>query len=106
MTWIILIISGLMETGCIVSLKFANGFTNLLPVLFYTLFGFSSAFLLSLALKTLPLGISFLIWMGTATIGVVISEFFIFEKTYSIAKIIFMLLILIGILGLKFLDKT
>jgi multidrug transporter EmrE-like cation transporter len=44
--------------------------------------------------------------MGTATIGVVISEFFIFEKTYSIAKIIFMLLILIGILGLKFLDKT
>ncbi len=105
MTWILLIISGLMETGCVISLKFADGFTNLLPVVFYTLFGFSSAYLLSLTLKILPLGITFLVWMGTATIGVVVAEYFLFNKTYSFSKIVFMLFIFIGVLGLKFLDK-
>lgn len=102
MHWLILILSGIMEVGCIISLKSAAGFTKFTPIITYTLFGFLSAFLFSTSLKFIPLGMAFLIWVGIATIGIILYESLLLNKHYSLFDFLFMLLIVIGITGLKF----
>lgn len=56
MQWLTLIVSGIMEVSCIISLKYAEGFTKIPPLITYTLFGFLSAFLFPTSLKFIPLG--------------------------------------------------
>lgn len=104
MIWIILILSGLMETGCIISLKYSDGFTNKIPILLYSFFGLISAYLLSVSLKFLPMGLAFLIWMSISAVGVVIAEYLLFGMHQNPIKIFFMALIFIGIIGLKYLE--
>ncbi|GBD91767.1 quaternary ammonium compound-resistance protein SugE [bacterium BMS3Abin04] len=101
MHWFTLIVSGIMEVGCIISLKYAEGFTKFPPLITYTLFGFLSAFLFSTSLKFIPLGMAFLIWVGIATIGIILFESLLLNKHYSLFDFLFMLLIVIGITGLK-----
>jgi len=103
MKWLLLIFAGIMEVGCILSLKYSNGFSKLVPVILYSLFGFGSAYLFSLSLKHFQLGVAFLIWFGIAALGITLIELFYFNRDYSVLKILFMVLILTGILGLKFL---
>ncbi len=105
MMWLLLIVSGIMETGCIISLKYTNGFSNKYAIIFYTVFGFISAYLLSISLKHIQLGLAFLVWMGVSATGVIIAEHILFSTTYNHYKTIFMLLILAGIVGLKFLEQ-
>ena len=102
MNWIYLFVAGIMEIGWVLSLKFSEGFTKLLPTLFYAVFGFSGAFLFSNALKTLPASLAYSVWAGIAVIGTAIADIFLLHKPISVTKIIFMLLIITGIIGLKF----
>lgn len=106
MNWIYLFAAGMMEVGWVLSLKFSQGFTKLLPTLFYAVFGFTGAFLFSNALKTLPTSVAYSIWAGIAVIGTAIADIFILHKPLSITKIIFMLLIISGIIGLKFSSQN
>ena len=106
MNWIYLFAAGMMEVGWVLSLKFSQGFTKLLPTLFYVVFGFTGAFLFSNALKTLPTSVAYSIWAGIAVIGTAIADIFILHKPLSITKIIFMLLIISGIIGLKFSSQN
>lgn len=103
MNWLLLIFAGIMEVGCILSLKYADGFSKLIPVILYSLFGFGSAYLFSLSLKYFQLGLAFLIWFGIAALGVTLIELFYFNRNYGFLEIFFMVLILAGILGLKFM---
>lgn len=102
MNWIYLFAAGIMEIGWVLSLKFSEGFTKFLPTLFYAVFGFTGAFLFSNALKTLPTSLAYSIWAGIAVIGTAIADIFLLHRPLSVIKIIFMLLIITGIIGLKF----
>ena len=102
MNWIYLFAAGVMEIGWVLSLKLSQGFTKLLPTLFYALFGFTGAYLFSNALKTLPISLAYSIWAGIAVIGTAIADIFLLNKPLSPVKIIFMILIVTGIIGLKF----
>jgi len=105
MKWLLLMFAGIMEVGCILSLKYSNGFKKLIPVILYSLFGFGSAYLFSLSLKHFRIGVAFLIWFGIAALGITLIEVFYFKRDYSFWEIFFMAIILTGILGLKFLQS-
>ena len=106
MGWIFLLIASIMEIGWLISLKYTEGFTKLIPMLFYAFFGFTSAYFLSNSLKTIPLSIAYSIWMGIAVIGITAAESIIYEKSFDWSKFFFMILIISGIVGLKFTSEA
>ncbi len=101
-----LILAGIMEVGWIVSLKYTEGFTKLVPLIFYAIFGFTNAYLFSLSLKAIPMAMAYTIWMGIAIIGITLTEIVVFNKDYDILKLVFMLLIIGGIIGLRVTFKN
>ena len=72
MTWIILIIAGLLEVTWAIGLKYTAGFTKLMPTLWTLSAMLGSIGMLGLALRTLPLGTAYAIWTGIGTVGTVI----------------------------------
>ncbi|OJU09512.1 MAG: hypothetical protein BGN88_14825 [Clostridiales bacterium 43-6] len=106
MKWLILILAGILETFWAVCLKYSQGFTKPLPSVL-TLIGMTASFyLLSLSLRELPLGIAYGIWTGIGTIGAVIVGIYFFHETVSLLQVACVLLILIGIIGLKLLAQN
>lgn len=99
--WFYLFLAGVLEIGWVISLKLTDGFTKVIPILFYAFFGFFAAYCFSNALKTIPIGVAYAIWMGIAVIGTTVAEFIIFKNSYDFTKLFFVLLILIGAIGLK-----
>ena len=95
-----------MEIGWVISLKYTDGFTKFIPILFYAFFGITSAYFFSHSLKSIPLGVAYSIWMGIAVLGTVIYEVVVFQKSYTGMKSFFIILILLGIIGLKLVTKT
>ncbi len=101
MNWIYLILAGIMEIGWLISLKYTEGFTKFVPLIFYAFFGFTNAYLFSLSLKTIPMAIAYTIWMGIAIIGITLTEIVVFNREYDWLKLFFMMLIILGIVGLR-----
>lgn len=106
MNWMYLILAGIMEVGWIVSLKYTEGFTKIVPLIFYAIFGFTNAYLFSLSLKAIPMAMAYTIWMGIAIIGITLTEIVVFNKDYDVLKFIFMLMIIGGIIGLRVTFKN
>jgi quaternary ammonium compound-resistance protein SugE len=102
MDWFYLFLAGLFEIGWIISLKYTSGFTRLLPMLSYAFFGLGAAYFLSLALKSMPLGLTYAIWVGIGIAGSNILSIVLFEEPYHFLRILFILMILCGVAGLKF----
>jgi quaternary ammonium compound-resistance protein SugE len=100
--WIFLLLSGLFEIGWMISLKQTNGFTRIVPIIFYALFGGGSALFLYLAMRSIPASIAYAIWIGVAIIGTTIVGMLYFNEPYKINKVVCITFIIIGIIGLKF----
>jgi quaternary ammonium compound-resistance protein SugE len=101
MTWIILVLAGLFEVVWAVGLKYTHGFTRLVPSL-VTVAGMAISFwLLALAMKTLPLGTAYAIWVGIGTIGAFIAGIVLFGESTSWMRIVSVGLIVLGLVGLK-----
>ena len=102
MPWIFLIFAGLLEIVWAVSLKLSDGFTR--PgYSILTLAGMLASFyLLSQAVKTLPIGMAYVVWMGIGALGVVVIGILFFKEPLNMSRLCFTLLILVGIMGLKF----
>lgn len=101
MEWIILMLAGIFEIVWAIGLKYTEGFTKLIPSSITVAAMLLSFWLLSIAMRTLPLGISYAIWTGIGTIGTVIFGILWLGESASIIKIIFISFILMGIIGLK-----
>lgn len=99
--WVILIMAGLFEIFWAIGLKYTDGFSKLIPSLFTIISMLISVWLLSLSLKTLPLGTAYAVWVGIGTIGTVIAGIFLFGDSVNSMRIISILLIILGIVGLK-----
>jgi quaternary ammonium compound-resistance protein SugE len=102
MSWIILFLAGLFEIAWAIGLKYSEGFTKLTPSIITIITMFISFYLLSLALKSLPLGTAYAIWVGIGTVGTVIAGIILFGESMTLIRVISILFILIGIVGLKF----
>lgn len=106
MQWFYLILAGFFEVGWAVGLKFSDGFTKIIPSIFTVVTMAASLYFLSLSLKTLPLSSSYAIWTGIGTIGTVILGIIIFKEPISVVRIVCVLLIVAGIVGLKLVSSN
>lgn len=101
MAWLYLIIAGVLEVQWAVTMKYTEGFSKLWPSVFCIMGMAASVYFLALAQKTLPLGTSYAIWTGIGAVGAAIFGIFLFNEPRDIARIVCILLIVAGILGLK-----
>ncbi|MBY0541278.1 MAG: quaternary ammonium compound efflux SMR transporter SugE [Aliarcobacter sp.] len=99
--WVILIIAGLFEIFWAIGLKYTDGFSKLIPSVLTILSMLISVWLLSISLKTLPLGTAYAVWVGIGTVGTVIAGIILFNDSVNLLRIISILFIILGIIGLK-----
>lgn len=100
--WLIVVIAGLMETGWALGLKYSEGFTKLVPTVITIVLALGSFYLLSQAMKTLPVGTAYAVWVGIGAVGTAIAAVFLFGEPVSVMRVLGVLLILAGIAALKF----
>ena len=105
MAWIYLIIAGLFECGWAIGLKYTDGFTRLTPSLLTVAAMAISFWLLSLAMKSIPIGTAYAVWTGIGAVGVAILGMILFGESRDILRILSLLLIVSGIIGLKLLSR-
>jgi quaternary ammonium compound-resistance protein SugE len=101
MSWVYLIIAGLFECGWAIGLKYTFGFTKLIPSLLTVSGMIISVWLLSLAMKTIPVGTAYAVWTGIGAVGVAIMGMILFGESRDIIRVVCLLLIVSGIVGLK-----
>jgi quaternary ammonium compound-resistance protein SugE len=101
MSWILLFLAGLFEIGWAIGLKYTEGFTRPLPTLLTAAAMLASISLLGMAVKQLPLGTAYAIWTGIGAIGTVIAGIMLFGESVSPIRLLSVLLILCGLIGLK-----
>lgn len=101
MAWFYLVIAGLFECGWAIGLKYTEGFTRLVPSLLTVIAMALSFWLLSAAMKTIPVGTAYAVWTGIGAVGVAILGMVLFGESREMVRIFCLLLIVSGILGLK-----
>ena len=103
--WLFLIAAGLLEIVWTIGLKYTEGWTRLLPSLITAIAMGCSFFLLSNAIKTLPIGTAYAVWTGIGIIGAALFGILFLKEPANISRVFFILLILVGIIGLKFTTR-
>ncbi|MGD7046508.1 DMT family transporter [Jeotgalibacillus proteolyticus] len=106
MAWIYLIAAGVTEIVWALGLKFSEGFTNVIPSIITIVFITVSFYLLSKAMKQIPVGTAYATFTGIGAVGTAVIGMIFFGEFVSIAKIFFLLLLVGGIVGLKLVDST
>jgi quaternary ammonium compound-resistance protein SugE len=104
MSWIILIIAGLLEVGWAVGLKHTAGFTRLWPSVFTLVTMAGSVGMLGLALRSLPLGTAYAVWTGIGTVGTAVFGMLMLGEPAGALRLLSIGLIVAGIVGLKLLS--
>ena len=103
MEWILLLLAGMLEVTWAVAMKMADGFTKFWPSLVTAAGYLASSLFLSLALKKLPLGTAYAMWTGFGIVGTAILGVLLFHESLNWQQIGCLLLIAVGIAGLKLL---
>ena len=104
MSWIYLFIAGGFEIVWAIGLKYTQGFTRPLPSIIRIAGMIVSFYFLSLATKTLPIGTSYTVWTGIGAVGAITLGVILFKEPFDLPRILFMLLIVTGIIGLRFVS--
>ncbi|WP_047518225.1 quaternary ammonium compound efflux SMR transporter SugE [Methylophilus sp. Q8] len=102
MNWVILVVAGLFEIGWAVGLKYTEGFTRVWPTVGTVLSMVISLGLLGVAMKSLPMGTAYAIWVGVGAVGTVILGIVLLGESAHPLRLISLALIVAGIIGLKF----
>jgi len=100
--WLVLIIAGLFEVCWAVGLKYTYGFTRFWPSLFTVITLSISMYLLAWAAKTLPIGTAYAVWVGIGAFGAAVLGIFLFGESVAPARLFFLALLVVSIIGLKF----
>jgi quaternary ammonium compound-resistance protein SugE len=101
MTWLILVLAGLCEIVWAVGLKYTDGFTRIVPAAITVAAMVASIWLLAIAMRTLPLGTAYAVWVGIGTIGAFIAGVILFGESTGWLRLTSIALIVIGLAGLK-----
>jgi quaternary ammonium compound-resistance protein SugE len=106
MAWLILIVAGLFEIGWAIGLKYTEGFTRLWPSVFTGTSMVASVVLLGIAMKSLPVGTSYAVWVGVGAVGTAILGIVLFGESANAGRLLSLALIVAGIVGLKLATPT
>lgn len=101
MSWVFLVFAGLLEVGWAVGLKYTEGFTKAVPSVLTLAAMAGSFYLLSLAMRTLPLGTAYGVWVGIGAVGAAVAGMVLFEEPATALRVVSLLLVVAGIVGLK-----
>lgn len=101
-SWILLIIAGLLEVCWAIGLKYTEGFSRLGPSAFTLITLAGSMLLLAKASQSLPLGTAYAVWVGIGALGAAIAGILLFKEPVTPMRLLFLGLLIISIIGLKF----
>ena len=99
--WLLVVLAGLLETGWAIGLKYSEGFSRPIPSALTILGALASFWLLSLAMKDLPVGTAYAVWVGIGTLGTAIMAVILFAEPVNLVRVLGILMILGGIIALK-----
>ena len=101
MSWTILFLAGLFEVAWAIGLKYSEGFTRLWPSVGTVAAMAVSFYLLAVAMRSLPLGTAYAVWVGVGAVGTAILGIVLFNEPANAGRLLSLGLILAGIIGLK-----
>ena len=101
MSWCILFFAGLLETVWATGLKYTDGFSRPLPTIGTVIAMTASVWLLSIAMRELPVGTAYAVWTGIGAVGTLILGIILFQEPVTLARIACVGLIVSGLVGLK-----
>ena len=101
MNWLFLVLAGLLEVGWAVGLKYTEGFTRPLPSVLTVVAMVVGFYLLSLSMREIPLGTAYGIWVGIGAVGAAMAGMVLFKEPVSTLRIVSIVLVVAGIVGLK-----
>ncbi len=101
MMWIVLVCASFFELAFTVCMKLSDGLKNVKYTVLTVVSVFCSIGLLSVAVKTLPLGIAYAVWTGLGTVFNVIFGIVVFKESRDVKKLVFMGMVLAGVVGLR-----
>ena len=105
MGWIYLLIAGMLECGWAIGIKYTDGFTRPVPTVLTLASMGISVWLLSLAMKTIPVGTAYAVWTGIGAVGVAVFGMALFGESRDVLRIICLMLIVSGVIGLRLVSS-
>ena len=106
MAWSILVVAGLFEVGWAIGLKYTEGFSRLWPTVGTVLSAVISLWLLGIAMRGLPVGTAYSVWVGVGAVGTVLLGIVLFGEPANMARLLSVALIIAGIVGLRLTTPT
>ena len=101
MAWAMLFLAGVLETGWAIGLKYTEGFTRPLPTALTAVALVASMALLGLAVRTLPIGTAYAVWVGIGAVGTAVLGMVLFDEPRTPARLFFLGLMIVALVGLK-----
>ncbi|SEP07479.1 DMT family transporter [Actinacidiphila rubida] len=101
MAWVLIIVAGLLEVAWSIGMKYTDGFTRLVPSLMTGAGIVASMLLLSQAARTLPIGTAYGVWVGIGAAGAAVVGMLVLGEPANAARIFFVALLLVAVVGLK-----
>jgi quaternary ammonium compound-resistance protein SugE len=106
MAWVLLLVAGLLEVAWAIGLKYTEGFTKPLASVLTVSAMAGSVVLLGLAMKSLPVGTAYAVWVGVGAVGTAILGMVLFNEPANLGRIASLGFIVVGIAGLKLATPT
>ncbi|MFD5425869.1 DMT family transporter [Streptomyces sp. NPDC127084] len=101
MAWVLLLVAGLLEVGWSVGLKYTEGFTRLWPSVLTAAGIVASMLMLSVAARSLPIGTAYGVWVGIGAAGAAVFGMVVLGEPVTAARVFFVVLLLVAVVGLK-----
>ena len=105
MAWIYLMVAGALEVGWAVSLNYTDGFSRVMPTVLTGVLLVGSMFFMGLAVRDLPLGTAYAIWVGIGAVGTATLGIILFDEPRDFLRVFFLGLIIVALVGLKLTTK-
>ena len=99
--WVLIVVAGILETVWALTLKYSDGFTRIVPSVVTVLGAAASFWLLSLAMRSLPVGTAYAVWVGVGVLGTMVFSVILLAEPVTLQRIAGIALILAGIAALK-----
>lgn len=101
MAWLVLVLSGILETVWAIALSRSNGFTRLVPSLVFLVAAVLSMVGLAWALREIPVGTGYVVWVGIGAVGTALVGMVAFDEPVTFVRVLCLLLVVAGVVGLK-----
>jgi quaternary ammonium compound-resistance protein SugE len=105
MAWFYILIAAVFEISWAIGLKYSDGFTNLKASIFTVITMILSYVFLAMGVKQIPVGTAYAVWTGIGAVGVAVYGMIYFNESREVLRILFILLIVTGVIGLRLTSR-